>query len=539
MVRPPVSGRGHDKLPDQLNFWKFRPLASLRPAPSRAASADPASAAATVVPVAANASPSPRAGLAEGLNASSAAPGQAQKTPQRRVRVARAGATDLAPAAPRKAAPADGASDALPPFPPDSLAASLWLAARAVAAVLEGRSLDVGLACLKAPPAAARPAAQDAAYGALRRFAWGDLILARLLSTPLKAIEVRALLLVALYRLETRPEAAHTVVNQAVVAAAELAGGAFRGLVNGVLRNYLRQRESLLAAAAADPEAASQHPRWWLEKLQRAYPREWQAIVAAGNTQPPMCLRVNRRLAGRDAYAAELAEAGIEARPVGVDGLLLAHPQAVESLPGFATGRVSVQDAGAQRAAQILDPAPGARVLDVCAAPGGKSAHLLERADLDLLALDIDAARLRRVDATLARLGLQAATRVADGSVPVRAGAAGSWWDGRPFDAILVDAPCSASGVVRRHPDAKWLRRIGDVRALLGVQAAILDAVWPLLRPGGKLLYATCSVFPEENGAQIDAFLHRHADAGRELEERLLPLAEHDGFYYALVRKTV
>lgn len=472
--------------------------------------------------------------------------GGEKKAPLRRIRVARASAgAAVAPVAPatsssaRKPASAGSVADALPALPSDSLAFSLWLAARAVAAVLDGRSLDVGLACLKAAPTAARPAAQDAAYGALRRFAWGDVVLGRLLSTPLKAVDIRALLLVALYRLETRPEAAHTVVNQAVAAAAELAGGAFRGLVNGVLRNYLRQRESLLAAAAADPEAASQHPRWWLEKLQRAYPQDWQTIIAAGNGQPPMCLRVNRRLTDREAYAGELAAAGIEARPLGDDGLLLAHPQPVDALPGFSAGRVSVQDAGAQRAAQILDPAPGSRVLDVCAAPGGKSAHLLERADLDLLALDIDATRLRRVDATLARLGLVAETRVADGSVPVRPGAAGSWWDGRPFDAILVDAPCSASGVVRRHPDAKWLRRIGDVRALLGVQAAILDAVWPLLRPGGKLLYATCSVFPEENTAQIDAFLHRHADAGRELQERLLPNAEHDGFYYALLRKTL
>ncbi|MBK5913939.1 16S rRNA (cytosine(967)-C(5))-methyltransferase [Rhodocyclus purpureus] len=422
-------------------------------------------------------------------------------------------------------------------LPADSLALSLLLAAQAVAAVLEGRSLDTGLARLATAPAVARPAAQDAAYGALRRYGWGDFILGRLLQTPLKAVEVRALLLVALHRLETRPEATHTVVDQAVVAAGEVAGGAFRGLVNGVLRNFLRQREALLAAAAADPAVASQHPRWWLERLQRAYPGAWQAIVAAGNGQPPMCLRVNRRRGTRADYAAELAGLGISASPLGEDGLLLARPQPVDALPGFADGRVSVQDAGAQRAALLLDPAPGARVLDVCAAPGGKSAHLLERAELDLLALDVDATRLRRVDATLARLGLAAQTRVADASLPVRAGT--GWWDGRPFDAILVDAPCSASGVVRRHPDAKWLRRVADVRALLSVQSAILDAVWPLLRDGGKLLYATCSVFPEENVGQIDAFLHRHPDTRREQEEQLLPQAEHDGFYYALLRKTV
>lgn len=424
----------------------------------------------------------------------------------------------------------------MPELPPDSLACSLWFAAQAVAAVLAGRSLDAGLAGLAKAPSVARPAAQDAAYGALRRFGWGDHLLGQLLQTPLAQQEVHALLLVALYRLETWPDAPHTVVDQAVSAAAQLANGAFRGLVNGVLRNYLRRRAELDAAAAADAVAANRHPLWWLTRLQRAYPQDWQQIVAAGNSPPPMCLRVNRRRGSRAAYLEELAGAGIAARPLGDDGVLLAQPQSVDLLPGFADGRVSVQDAGAQRAGELLAPAPGSRVLDVCAAPGGKAAHLLERADLDLTALDVDGRRLRRVDETLARLGLSARTQVADAAVAPVAGS--SWWDGRQFDAILVDAPCSASGVVRRHPDAKWLRRVGDLRAFARVQAAILDAVWPLLRPEGRLLYATCSVFPEENGAQIDAFVCRHGDAVRVTEERLLPQAEHDGFYYALLRKS-
>jgi 16S rRNA (cytosine967-C5)-methyltransferase len=301
--------------------------------------------------------------------------------------------------------------------------------------------------------------------------------------------------------------------------------------VNGVLRNYLRQRESLLAAAAADDQTAQQHPRWWLAKLRRAYPQDWQRIVAAGNTQPPMTLRVNQRSLTPADYVARLETVGLAARSLGQSALQLLKPVPVDALPGFFEGLVSVQDAGAQRAAELLDPAPGERVLDACAAPGGKTAHLLERADVDLLALDIDASRTRRIEENLRRLGLKATLRVADCS------AVDQWWDGRPFDAILADVPCSASGVVRRHPDIKWLRREGDIRRFAHTQTAILDALWPLLKPGGRLLYATCSVFSEENGAQIDAFLVRQPGAERLSEEQLLPQEEHDGFYYALLRK--
>lgn len=417
-------------------------------------------------------------------------------------------------------------------LPADSLGWSLLLAARAVAAVREGHSLSEALLALAHEPPAAHAAAQDVAYGVLRRYAWGDFILGRLLTKPLTHQATHALLLAALYRLETRPEATHTVVDQAVIAAGELAGGVFKGLVNGVLRNYLRQRESLLAAAAADDEAAQQHPRWWLDKLRRAYPQHWQTIVATGNSQPPMSLRVNRRRTMPSDYLARLAASGLPAQMSGQNGLQLQKPVSVDALPGFFEGLVSVQDIGAQRAAELLDPAPGARVLDACAAPGGKTAHLLERADLDLLALDIDAKRGLRIEENLQRLGLRATLKIADCS------AVDTWWDGRLFDAILADVPCSASGVVRRHPDIKWLRRESDIRRFARMQTAILDALWPLLRPGGKLLYATCSVFPEENGAQIDAFLVRQAGAERLSEEQLLPQAEHDGFYYALLRKT-
>lgn len=415
----------------------------------------------------------------------------------------------------------------------DSLGWSLLLAARVLARVYAGKSLSEALGLLAQEPPAARAAAQDVAYGVLRRFGWGDFILGQLMSKPLTHAETQALLLGALYRLDTRPDAAHTVVDQAVLAAGELAGGVFKGVVNAVLRNFLRQRESLLAALAADEEAAYQYPRWWLARLRRAYRGQWKDIAAAGNGQPPMTLRVNARRSSRSDYAARLEAAGLPARPVGAQALILHKAVAVDVLPGFFDGDVSVQDAGAQRAAELLAPAPGSRVLDACAAPGGKTAHLLESADLDLLALDIDAGRTRRIEDNLQRLGLRAAVKTADCSAP------GEWWDGRLFDAILADVPCSASGVVRRHPDIKHLRRESDIRRFVHTQAAILDRLWPLLKPGGKLLYATCSVFPEENSGQIDAFLVRQRGVERLTEEQLLPSDENDGFYYALLRKAV
>lgn len=450
----------------------------------------------------------------------------------RTVRVRKAGLTST----PNDATLATGVARPVPTqqqsLAPDSLGWSLLLAARVLAAVGSGKSLSEALAVLAKEPPAARAAAQDVAYGVLRRYAWGEFILARLLSKPLSHAETQSLLLGALYRLETRPEATPMVVDQAVAAAGELAGGVFKGLVNGVLRNFLRQRESLLAALAADEEARYQHPRWWLARLRRAHRDHWLSIVAAGNSPPPMTLRVNRRRGTVADYLARLEAAGIPARALGAAGVLLQNPVSVEALPGFFDGFVSVQDAGAQRAAELLAPTPGSRVLDACAAPGGKTAHLLETAPLDLLALDIDAGRTKRIEENLQRLGLCAKVQVADCRQIEQ------WWDSRPFDAILADVPCSASGVVRRHPDIKHLRRESDIRRFAHTQAALLDALWPLLKPGGKLLYATCSVFPEENAAQIDAFLVRQPGVERLLEEQLLPQDENDGFYYALLRKT-
>jgi 16S rRNA (cytosine967-C5)-methyltransferase len=415
------------------------------------------------------------------------------------------------------------------------LHAALRAAAEALAAVGAGQTPDGLLARL---PAHLRPAALDLAFTALRDCGRGDFLLGRLLEKPLKDREARALLLVALARLERRPTEAHTVVDQAVAAAGGIARGRFKGLVNAVLRNFLRRRDELLAAADADAVARWRHPAWWLDVLRQAYPAQWEEIATAGNSHPPMCLRVNRRhrAAGAD-FAAELARAGIAARALDPWALLLDKPVPVERIPGFRQGRASVQDWGAQRAAALLDVQDGMRVLDACAAPGGKAAHLLELADLDLTALEVDADRAARIGENLDRLGLAATVKVADAARP------GDWWDGRPFARILADVPCSASGVARRHADIKWLRRPADVAGFARAQAAILDALWPTLAPGGKMFYCTCSVFPAENGEQVRAFVMRHADArrlptgGAADELQLLPGPDHDGFYYALLRK--
>ena len=421
---------------------------------------------------------------------------------------------------------------------PDSLARALLLASAAVAAVQAGRSLTEVLAQqAKGELGPTRAQAQDLAYGALRRYGWGEAVLAALLQKPLPEPQLQSLLLCALYRLESRPEQSHTVVDQAVAAAATLAKGNFRGVINGVLRSYLRQRPELLARAAGKPSGAWWHPDWWLSRLRRAYPRGWEAIASAGNGQPPMTLRVNLARGSREEYQARLDAAGIAAAPLGSAALLLQKPVPVDALPGFFDGFVSVQDWGAQRAAELLDARAGQRVLDACAAPGGKTAHILERAGVDLLALDVDGLRCRRVEENLSRLGLRAAVRAADARCP------DDWWDGRPFDRILADVPCSASGVVRRHPDSKWLRRETDIAQFARVQRQILEVLWPTLAVGGRLLYATCSVFPEENSQQVSAFLVRHGDArhigidGAD-ELQLLPGSDHDGFYYALLEKT-
>ena len=419
------------------------------------------------------------------------------------------------------------------------LAEALLGAAALIAAVLGGRNFDVALA---ASPLTGvkRAAAMDLGYTALRAFGRGDFLLGLLLAKPLKDRTARGLLLVALARLEARPDEAHTTVDQAVTAAAQLARGQFKGLVNGVLRSFLRRREELLALADADPVARWQHPAWWIARLQQDHPAQWESILAAGNSHPPLCLRINlRRVTGAD-FLRQLDAAGIAARSLDATAILLDKPVPVERIPGFGDGLCSVQDWGAQTAAGLLDVEDGMRVLDACAAPGGKAAHLLEIATIDLTALDADAVRATRITDNLRRLGLTATVKVGD------AREVDSWWDGRPYDRILADVPCSASGVVRRHPDAKWLRRESDIAGFAETQKTIVDALWRTLAPGGKMLYASCSVFGEENARQVEAFIGRHADARRlpipgtatrDAQLHHLPDAEHDGFYYALLQK--
>lgn len=425
--------------------------------------------------------------------------------------------------------------------------------ADAVQAVRGGRSLtDVLAAC----PGPLRPGTQALSFLVLRRLGAAQAVRAVLAPrTPPPAVE--ALLLSALALLwpdDAPPYADHTLVDQAVTAARKRAPQS-ASFLNAVLRRFIRERDTLVAAALKQPTARWNHPQWWLDRLKADWPDHWQAILAAAQERPPMCLRVNQRRFTGAQYLQQLEAAGLAGRLTAPQAIVLDAPVPVDRLPGFADGAVSVQDAAAQRAAPLLLGAglpAGARVLDACAAPGGKTAHLLELADLDVLALDADPQRLARVDETLARLRLSARTRAGDGRRPA------DWWDGQPFDAILLDAPCSASGIVRRHPDIRWLRRDEDIAALGRIQSELLDALWPTLKPGGWLLYATCSVFRTEGGHQIDAFLQRRGASGVHLDGRspghLLPLPDNgssgasasgsgdasgaaDGFYYALLRK--
>lgn len=382
---------------------------------------------------------------------------------------------------------------------------------------------------------AARAAIQDLSYSTLRDYGHGDFVLRQLLHRPLPVPTLRALLLAALHRLDARPQEAHTTVDQAVEAVAALSRGPFAGVVNGVLRNYLRRHQEL-QPTPSDEQAYWRHPQWWIRRVRQNYPAEWEGILAAGNRHPPMTLRVNRRRCTPKDYLDRLGAAGMAGIELGGAAVLLERPVPVQRLPGFAQGEVSIQDAGAQQAAYLLDLEDGQRVLDACAAPGGKTGHILECADVELVALDADAARVGRISENLSRLGVRAGLQVADARQPQL------WWDGKPFDRVLADVPCSASGVVRRHPDIKWLRREQDVAGFARVQQEILEALWRVLAPGGKLLYATCSLFPEENGHRVAEFVARQQDCARlpirgEPEFQLLPTDTHDGFFYALLQK--
>ena len=414
----------------------------------------------------------------------------------------------------------------------ESLATQLAESARIVARVAAGASLAEQT---ELPAGISRAALIDLTHGTLRRYGRVQAVVAALARRGRPEPLVEALLWCAIYALESGRYGEHTVVDQAVKACGPLERWPQKGFVNALLRGLLRERAAIEARLKNDAEAVHQHPHWWIDALRKTYPDRWEAILAAGNAHPPMALRVNRRRVNAGDYQAKLAHDGIAAQRYGDVGLVLDKALPVERIPGFAAGEVSVQDLGAQRAAWCLDLHEGQRVLDACAAPGGKSGHILEIADVALTALDFNAARAARIAPNLQRLGLDATVRVADAAHPE------AWWDGKPFERILADVPCSASGIVRRRPDIKWLRRAGDLARFGEQQRALLAALWRVLAPGGKLLYATCSVFREENEDVIAAFVAERAARRLPLPDgepaQWLPDARHDGFFYALIQK--
>lgn len=432
-----------------------------------------------------------------------------------------------------------------------SLALQLHHTARCVRAVEQGQSLTE---VLPQVPADLRPGVQALSFHVLRHLGLARAQVATLFDRKPDAA-VLALLHSAVTLLQPAEAgapsySAHTVVDQAVDAARQdRATARAAAFINACLRRFLREQRVLTERVKDAPAARWNHPTWWVERLQKDHPVHWQAILAANNQPGPMALRINRRRSSVVAYQQALAAQGVRSTAFGADGLVLDQPQPVERLPGFAQGHASVQDAAAQIAAGLLldgrSWSAQDRVLDACAAPGGKTAHLLEAAELDLLALDVDPQRCERVHQNLQRLGLQAQVTAGDASQPA------GWWDGRPFDAILLDAPCTASGIVRRHPDVRWLRRASDVDQLAAIQRRLLDVLWPLLKPGGRLVYATCSVFKAEGADQVAAFLARHTDAvhqpspGHLLPGNVGAPAEfadnvpggYDGFFYARLDK--
>jgi len=429
----------------------------------------------------------------------------------------------------------------------------LLVSAQHVHAVRNGQSLS---GRLDDTPAPLRGAVQAISFYTMRHLGWVRAVHATLVQRPPQQPLADALLLVALALLDAAIEArdfterprgypvyaVHTIVDQAVRAAAGRRDlQRYKSLTNAVLRRYLRDHKTLRTSLANDLQARWNYPTWWVRQLQADHPARWQDVLTAADTPSPMTLRVNRRRQTVAGLLACLQEHGMTAHAVGDAGVTLHTTHAVHTVPGFAQGWWSVQDAAAQLAAPLLAPRDGMRILDACAAPGGKTAHLLELAKVRVHALDIDAQRLQRIRQNLERLGLmseQVTLTAADAAHPQ------AWWDGEPFDAILADVPCTASGVVRRHPDIRWLRRAEDLPRTARLQRRIVDTLWPTLRPGGHLLYATCSVFTAEGAQQAQAFLQRWPDAERlPAPGQLLPVpqdtvqAPTDGFFYALFRK--
>jgi 16S rRNA (cytosine967-C5)-methyltransferase len=423
------------------------------------------------------------------------------------------------------------------------------LAAVAVMRVFDGAQLRDALAAVDERHGRGQSLVQELAYGTLRHYGTLAAIVAVLARKPIDDPLLRMLVIVALYQLDHARAPPFAVVDRAVAAAGESVRPAVKGFVNAILRRYLRERDEIRRTIASNDVARHSYPQWWIDRVRRDHPDDWPILLDAGNERPPLTLRANVRVTPRAALLSRFEQAGVEARPAGASGIIVAKPRDVAELPGFAEGAFSVQDLAAQLAAPLLDVQPRMRVLDACAAPGGKATHLLEIVDADVVAVDSDAVRLARIRDNLARLRLDARPiELVEGD----AGAPSAWWNGVPFDRVLLDVPCTASGVVRRHPDGKWRHRPGDVARFAREQARLLDAVWPLVARHGKLLYSTCSVFDEENGARIADFLARHDDALREplafapdvahRDGQLLPSppgASHnqDGFFYALLRR--
>ena len=412
---------------------------------------------------------------------------------------------------------------------------------------VEGQSLTAALDDVlpAIPQDNDRAFVQALCFGVARWYFQLDFILRQLAAKPIRDEQIRLLALLGLYQLEHTRVKPHAAVAETVSAAGRKAWA--KPLLNAILRSYQRQRGPLLEQAGLDEAAATAHPPWLVGRIRASWPDDCAAILARANLPPPMSLRVNLRQGGREDYLELLRQAGQAARPgeFGAAAVTLESPVAAERLPGFAQGRASVQDEAAQLAAGLLDLAPGQRVLDLCAAPGGKTLHILESQPglAEVVALDIAADRLAKIDENLARAGLKASVAQGDAARPQ------DWWDGRPFDRILRDAPCSATGVVRRHPDIKLLRRAEDIAPLQDLQRRLLAAAWPLLAEGGLLLYATCSILKEENEQPVAQFLSAHAQAreapfaarwGRPAAcGRQILSGEHgmDGFYYARLAK--
>ncbi|WP_370680720.1 16S rRNA (cytosine(967)-C(5))-methyltransferase RsmB [Comamonas sp. GB3 AK4-5] len=442
------------------------------------------------------------------------------------------------------------------PAQPVALSRQLSHVAQALQAIRSGQS---GAAVLQAVPAALRPGVQALLFQVLRHLGRA-LALRALLAPKAPAPKVDALLCAALalaWDEAIAPYTPFTLVNQTVEAAKHGPTARQAGFINASLRRFLREREALVAQTDSDLQARWNHPLWWITRLQREYPTQWQQILEANNAHAPMALRVHAQKSTPAQYLQALNAIDLKATAFGAHGVQLAKAQPVDALPGFAQGLVSVQDGAAQLAAPLLlqgmdlEGDRALQVLDACAAPGGKTAHLLELGGerLQVTALEVDAVRAQRIHGTLERVGAKAQVLVADAGQPAQ------WWQqangGQPFDAILLDAPCTASGIVRRHPDVRWLRRESDVAQLAAIQSQLLDTLWPLLRPGGRLLYCTCSIFQAEGAAQVKAFLMRNTEA------RLLPspghlipgtwsvdgplpdngAGDHDGFFYALFAK--